>query len=127
MDLRPDLHKLVDSLPDGAISAAKKTLELLQSWPPKIKALLRPVAGRPEGVVASTKNRTDKDGTHVIETDRVVGAHPFKVVERFRVADDGQKLVYSVEITGRNRQVRQEIEFESAAPGRPKRDADLVM
>ena len=34
MQSREDLHKLVDSLPEGAIEAAHRTLSQLQIWPP---------------------------------------------------------------------------------------------
>jgi hypothetical protein len=34
MQSREDLHKLVDSLPEGAIEAAHRTLSHLQIWPP---------------------------------------------------------------------------------------------
>src|SRR5512138_3841024 len=34
MPTREDLHKLVDSLPEGAIEAAQRTLSHLQIWPP---------------------------------------------------------------------------------------------
>ena len=34
MQSREDLHKLIDSLPEGAIEAAHRTLSHLQIWPP---------------------------------------------------------------------------------------------
>src|SRR5262245_53162551 len=34
MQSREELHKLVDSLPEGAIEAAHRTLSQLQIWPP---------------------------------------------------------------------------------------------
>jgi hypothetical protein len=34
MPSREELHKLVDSLPEGAIEAAHRTLAHLQTWPP---------------------------------------------------------------------------------------------
>jgi hypothetical protein len=34
MQSREELHKLIDSMPEGAIEAAHRTLSYLQVWPP---------------------------------------------------------------------------------------------
>src|SRR5215510_15048971 len=101
MQSREDLHKLVDSLPEGAIDAAHRLLSTLQVWPPRPpidreKKIMMTEVRTPTGTKAGF-SRWDGD-TYVVGTYRHVGGHELEIVESIRV--HGEHLIYKHEMTG---------------------------
>jgi hypothetical protein len=125
MPTREDLHKLVDSMPEGAMEAAHRMLTMAQVWPPTPPPGVEEMRNRMEarrlevmrsqkpgtisgfggsgnfnpakGVGYSSFSRWEGD-TFVTEILRHHKGHEIKVIERIRV--DEQRLVYKHEITG---------------------------
>jgi hypothetical protein len=125
MPTREELHKLIDSLPDGALEAAHRVLTHLQLWPlplpPGVEEMRqrmdqrrvewqqrqRPgtISGftsgryydRDKGAGSSAFRSWDGD-TFIVETDHRHKGHAFTVVERTRL--EGNRLIYRHEVTG---------------------------
>jgi hypothetical protein len=125
MQSREELHKLIDSMPEGAIEVAHQALSQLQVWPPtpppdvqemrrrmeerRREVMQRQRPGTIGGFGGSSNYDPDRgsasssfshwdDDTFVTETLRRHKGHEFRVVERVRV--DGTHLIYKHEITG---------------------------
>src|SRR5215831_17434281 len=117
MPSREELYKLVNSLPEGAIEAAHRTLSHLQVWPPppppdvqemrqrleerRLGAIERQKPGTIAGFGGSGNYDPDRgtasssfshwdDDTFVTETLRRHKGHEYTVVERVRA--DGTHL-----------------------------------
>jgi hypothetical protein len=125
MPTREELHKLIESMPNGAMEAAHGVLSNLQIWPPVPPPDVQEMRKRMQerrlelrqrqtpGTIAvfggnrhydSAKgsgsfglNYWDGD-SYVQETLRHHKGHELTVIERIRV--DGQHLMYKHEITG---------------------------
>jgi hypothetical protein len=125
---RDALHRLVDTLPEGALEPARNVLEQFQVWPPqpppeiermrqqhleRMRASMRPgmsgtgggggscrtgSGGRIESGVFSF-NRSE-DGVMVYETHRFHKGHELTIIERLRESEDGRALIYGHEVTG---------------------------
>jgi hypothetical protein len=114
MPTREELHKLIDSMPEGAMEAAHRMLSHLQVWPPpgppqrvekRIQVMHAPTPGTiagfagggnydpAKGLAYSSHSHWENDW-HVHEVLRP----PLKIVERTRV--DGQRLIYRHEVQG---------------------------
>jgi hypothetical protein len=136
---RRELHKLVDSLPDGAFESAQTYLRNIQVWPPK------PVEYPPE-VVADRKkldaardkflahrsgtsywavdrnNKTSASygesewnrdtGEYTVKTFRVHQDFPLEITERFQTKDDTHTLIYKLHICGLGKEHELQLEFE---------------
>jgi hypothetical protein len=138
---RDELHRLVDTLPEGALEHAKRVLEHLQVWPPqqppeveriqqenleRMRRSMRPgTAGTCGGGGSYTVGSGGKiengafsfsrteDKTAVVETHRFHGGHEITIIERLRLAQDGKTLIYFHEITGpQGTTDRKEIRFD---------------
>jgi hypothetical protein len=138
MPTRDELHKLLDSMPEGAMDAAHRMLSTLQVWPPTPPPGMEEMRKRMEerrlevmqhqkpgtiagfggagnynptkGVAHSSFSHWDGE-TFVTETLRRHKGHEFTVIERVRV--DGQRLIYKHEITGPdNKRDEREITFD---------------
>ncbi len=125
MPTREELHKLVDSMPEGALEAAHHVLTNLQVWPPppppdvqemrkrmevrRLETRLRQKPGTTAGFGGTGAYDPAKgaggfsfqyweDDTFVQETLRNHKGHELTVVERIGI--DGKRLIYKHEITG---------------------------
>ena len=124
MQTRDELHKLVDSLPDGALEPASRVLTTLQVWPPppppgaeemkkRMEERRREVMQRrkpgtisvfggsshydPKGSGASSFLYWEGDA-FVTETVRSHQGHELIVIESIRL--EGNHLTYKHEISG---------------------------
>jgi hypothetical protein len=140
MQSREELHKLIDSMPEGAIEAAQRILSQLQVWPPTPPPGVQEMRQRMKerrlevmqhqkpGTIAgfggvgnydpapktgySSFSHWDGD-TYVTEILRRHQGYAFKVIERIRVED--KRLIYKHEITGPGgKRDEREITFELA-------------
>jgi hypothetical protein len=125
MQSREELHKLVDSLPEGAVEAAERVLRNIQVWPPvppdpvnlrkrmeerrsEIRQKMKPgtIGGfggsggydPTRGSGSSSFHYWDGD-TFVEETHRHHRGHKLEIVERLQL-QPGKQLIYKHEITG---------------------------
>jgi hypothetical protein len=118
MPLRNELHRLVDTLPEGALEAVRGTLEHFQTWtpqpPPEVERMNREHLERMRGSMRPGTSGTGggggsysmgkggkidsgslgftqwEDKTSVIETHRFHAGHEITITERLRMADDGR-------------------------------------
>jgi hypothetical protein len=123
---RSDLHRLIESLPEGAFESAGTVLEHLQVWPPqpppeikrmeqfrqeqmeKMSQSLRPGTtggggGGGEihpGGYGHTSHSRIEDGTSVLESLHFYDGHEIAVVERLKVAEDKKSIRYTHEAKG---------------------------
>ncbi len=134
MNERETLHRLVDTLPEGALEPAKRTLEHLQVWPPQpppeVERMRREMGaqGFRGGCVGSgsyfldpdrkmkggsmSSSHAEPDGTLIFQTRRFLQGHEVRIEERMRVPEGAGKLVYSHDIVGPDGQEsREEMEF----------------
>lgn len=110
MITRDDLHRLITTLPDEALTTAERFLEKFQNWPPQPPAEAERMRRRERAGDAGgggkiehghhTSHRSEGD-TAIIETLRFHKGHALRIIERIRLQDHGQ-LIYSHEITGPN-------------------------
>jgi hypothetical protein len=97
---REELHKLIDSMPEGAMEAVHRVLLAGQVWPPvasprKTSATeVRTADGR----IASFASQHWEDDTLVARRQHRYGQHQITVVERIRI--DGERLIYKYEVQG---------------------------
>jgi hypothetical protein len=125
MPTREELHKLIDSMPDGAIEAAHRMLNHMQVWPPpappgademrqrmkerRTQVMQRQKPGTfaafggggnydaAKGVASSSFSHWEDDW-YVTEVLRRHHGHELSIVERVRV--DGHHLIYRNEVSG---------------------------
>ena len=123
---RSDLHRLVDTLPEGAFESAQKILEHFQVWPPQpppqmkrmeeirqeqeehFRQSLRPGAtggfggggGIHPGGYGHTSNPRFEDGLPVLESVHFYEGNEIAVVERLKLADDRKSIRYTHEAKG---------------------------
>src|SRR5215813_11822618 len=129
MPTREELHKLVDSLPEGAFDAAHRALSNLQAWPPpalpdmetmrkrqeqhreevrnRMLAQQRPgtVGGFGGGGGYSPKTGSGSHGMHHWEGDTLIvqtyRQHlGHELMVTERIRVEGQHLIYKHEVTG---------------------------
>ena len=116
MPSREDLHKLVNSIPDGAIEAAHRVLSTLQTWTPPphgSEEKIRMTETRTPTGTRAGFSRWDGD-TYVVETHRSVRGHELTIVERLRA--EGERVIYKHEVTGPGgKHDEREITFEVSA------------
>jgi|SRR5215470_8186055 len=101
MPTRQELHKLIDSLPEGAIEAAHKILTQAQVWPPPRPSARQTLATQirtPDGKPSYSSLQGWEGDTLVTERKNHFHGHELIVIERIRI--DGQHLIYKHEITG---------------------------
>ncbi len=115
MPTREELHKLIETLPEGAIEAVHRMLTQAQVWPPPpptgqiVATQMRAPDGRP---YSSTLQRWDGD-TFVSERKHALKGYDVMVIERIRV--DGQRLIYKHEVRGPGgKREEREITFDLA-------------
>ena len=124
---RADLHRLIDTLPEGALENANRMLEHLNIFPrqpspemermrqisreqrEKMRRLIRPGTLGGTGGVGSVNPSTAychsgdtrwEDQTAVHETNHLFKGHEITVTERLRIADDGKAIHYTHEAKG---------------------------
>lgn len=123
---RSDLHRLVDTLPEGAFEHAKRVLEHLQVWPPqpppeteRMRQIRRePLERMRQSMRTGTMGgggaigfmRPDgyghhsyslwEDRTAVMVSHHFYKGHEIGVTERLRFTDDGEAIRYIHEATG---------------------------
>jgi hypothetical protein len=138
---RDDLHRLVDTLPEGALENTKRVLEHFQVWPPqespdverirreqleRMRRRMRPGIAGSGGGTSSYKagaggiiedgtfssNRME-DNSSVTEMVRIYRGHELTITHRLRLDDKGKTLIYVHEVAGpKGRSERQEISFD---------------
>jgi len=115
---RDELHRLVDTLPEGALEPAKQALEHFRIWPQqpflqieRMRQKYRTTgigvgnenySGSSDGQVPSGRfyiNHWEKN-TAVVETHIFHDGHEVIVTERLGIGDDGKSLAYENEIIG---------------------------
>lgn len=137
---RRELHKLVDSLPDGAFESAQTYLRNIQVWPPKPREYPPEVAEhRKKLETARDKFLAHRSGTsfwaidgnnktsascgesewnrdtdeYTVKTFRVHQDFPLEITERFQTKDDGHALVYKWHISGLGKEHELQLEFKA--------------
>jgi hypothetical protein len=130
MTSRDDLHRLVDSLPEGAFPSIRFGLELLQSWPehPSTQQVMTKMRefmkerGKERSLFAGTvpamaglglfglaqgnkipggNTFSYTDGdTYVLDTKLNHRGHQIKTTERLRLDREDRKFHYAIEVTG---------------------------
>jgi hypothetical protein len=101
MPTREELHKLIDSLPEGAIEPAHQILKQAQVWPPSRPSARQTLATQTftaDGKPSSSSLQHWEGDTLVTERKNHFYRHELTVIERIRV--DGQRLIYKHEISG---------------------------
>jgi hypothetical protein len=123
---RADLHRLVDTLPEGAFENAIRILEHFQVWPPqpppemermtairqeqmqRMRRSMRPGTGgggggggivRSGGYGHSSHSRIE-DGAAVMESYHFYKGHEIAVIQRLRCTDDNKAIHYTHEVRG---------------------------
>lgn len=141
MSFRDELHRLVDTLPEGALEAGKKGLEYFQTWPPQqpprveemreqqLERMLTSIRLGTSGTGCGGGSYTVGQGgniesgsfgftrwddkTAVNETHRFHSGHEITITERLRMSEDAKALVYAHEVVGRDGTTeRHEITFD---------------
>jgi hypothetical protein len=129
MATREQLHRLVDSLPEGALESAKTYLQAIQTWQPKppeiagLDAFMEKFRGELEekrqkflrgsgtGAWAVDRNKkttgsfgtsehNSETGETTMRTFRVHHDFPMEITERFRMKDNDDTLEYEYHISG---------------------------
>ena len=123
---RSDLHRLVETLPEGAFESAQRILEHFQVWPPRLppemkrmeqfrqeqeeqfrQSLRRGTTGgigggggiHPGGYGHTSHSRFE-DGACVLESLHFYEGHEIAVVQRLKLADDRKSIRYTHEAKG---------------------------
>jgi hypothetical protein len=120
---RNSLHQLVDTLPEAALEAVARALELFQTWPPEMprhaqnmkKRMMELIAERTarrggmSGVASGSLTGDgncvwsadgSKDGAEVAIELRRFRGHEFQMERRLGVSEDKRKLLYALLIKG---------------------------
>jgi hypothetical protein len=115
---REELHRLVDTLPEGALEAAKQALQHFRIWPqqPFLQIERMRQRHRPAGTSVRAESYSGSSGgqvpsgrfsfnhweenTAVVETHIFHDGHEVIVTERLRIGDDGKCLAYANEVVG---------------------------
>src|SRR5437762_3399313 len=115
MSERETLHKLIDTLPDGALVHTRTVLQDLQVWPPQpspeaLRGRIGGGGGGGRGSWSTGPEDQDREGhfshswsegdAHIQETRYFKAGHELKVVGRVRFHAEGLKLVYRQQIYG---------------------------
>ena len=127
---RKSLHALIDTLPEGAVSAAGSMLRRMQTWPlevaPEIAERWRQrerlgmsgqiggswIMGSGEMGEGSRFSSRTEDGALIRETREVFHGHVIAMVERFKMSEDGRQIKYSQQLRGPKREHQLEIDFD---------------
>jgi hypothetical protein len=127
---RESLRKLVDTLPEGALESAERSLRNYQIWPPKPPIEVEKMRERVhklfreniEGQIARTGQgimgshvmggnfKPDGDGGPSMSTSegqtsvtfeiRIFRGHRLEIEERLRMSEDNKSLLYTQTVTG---------------------------
>ena len=128
---REELHRLVDTLPESALDAAKQALQHFRIWPQqpflqieRMRQKYRTTgtgvgsedySGSSGGQVPSGRfyiNLWEKD-TAVVETHIFHDGYEVIVTERVRMGDDGKSLAFENEIIGpKGKTYNQKLSFD---------------
>jgi len=121
---REELHRLVDSLPEGAVEPATKALQHFRIWPQQpflqIERMRQKYRSSRSGAEAGAGQVPSgrfsvnhwEDNTAVVETHIFHDGHEVIVTERLRITDDGTVLEYAHEIVGpKGKEYRQKLSF----------------
>jgi hypothetical protein len=130
MPSKDDLHKLVDSLPDGAIENVHRMLEHFQTWPPQPPPGFPVGRGgfagsgggggmwrrTPDGKLANGRFHRahfTPDGT-VHDTLHVFDGRQLEIQERLRRSSDQPVITYSIRALLGKQELKEEFTFSVA-------------
>ena len=128
---REELHRLVDTLPEGALESAKQALQQFRVWPQQpflqIERMRQRYRTAGTGVCGEEDPRSSggqvssgrfyvnhwEGNTAVVETHIFHDGHEVIVTERLGVCDYGKSLAYENEIIGpKGKAYSQQLSFE---------------
>jgi hypothetical protein len=138
---REELHRLVESLPEGALENARKILDRFQTWPPQPPPQVEQMRQRQAEIMrriqrlgftggvgggGSYNSRQSgavrfghhsfgyhEDGAMVRETHHFYEGIEITALERMRLGEDRRTMFYASTVTGPgNQEFKQELKFD---------------
>lgn len=111
---REALRALVEKLPESGFRRAKRMLEHMQNWPSVPAPMSSPFPGAGVGDATGWRTSTTRieDGAEVFETHHFHRGHEITLLERYRMSEDGRKLLCELEISGPGHAEKHTIEFD---------------